>query len=195
MALSALVILLSSCAKPPTVPWRAEMTAWFDNSTVSARLYPRRYWLAVDHELLQRRMGNADLVVIARLAFLRSTSRFNQAQHVGLAFDTEDVLYGDLDPALDGQRQLVLEMGPDSVDFKRTIHLQRHMVGTRYLLFLKAEPGGAPSQGITGWEASLWYPTAAKAVRRYAFSLYLPQPELVQELRTMYRDAKKRGPP
>jgi len=145
--------LLVGCAtqSSPTPAWNPSMSHVFSNDDVRPDETPREYWTAEDEELLLRRMGFADTVVLGTLRVLTQYNRGGVATQLTLAFKPDEVLFGKV--ATDEDDEISLQPDPESQEFRSALRLQRSLPGTRYLLFLKQRPGVGPRWAV-------YYPSA-----------------------------------
>jgi hypothetical protein len=143
--------------------WRQSMTGVFSNDSVTHDETPREYWSAADEELLLRRMGFADTVMVGTLRLLSQVERGEVTGELTLAFTPEEVLYGTTEGKLDGAGELTLQPEPGSEEFSRLSRVTQELTGVRYLLFLKR-----PADGSIRW------------------GIYRPSPSLLAEVRNRY---------
>jgi hypothetical protein len=163
--------LLAGChAPPPRTTWRDDMVELFGKSSVRPDDPPRHMWNEADVDLLQRRLGYADCAAVGTTRVVTTFSTFSNAKQLALAFHPEQMIYGSLDDDLDRDGDLVMQLTPAQNDFRLAIQLQRLLPGTRYLLFLKRQPGQPP----------VWH-----------WALYRDDAQLIQEVRATYEILKR----
>jgi hypothetical protein len=165
-----LVFLLgfNACASSQRVApvWNASMGDWFSNDSVDPYQPPRGYWTDQDEDVLLRRMGYADSVVVGTLRVVSQYGRGEVASELTLAFHADELLFGSLERELDEAGELLLQPEPSSPEFRLALRIQRNLPGTRYLLFLKRQPQGK--------------------AERLRWALYRPTQQLLQEIRSRY---------
>lgn len=163
-----LVLLANACASSQRVApgWTASMGDWFSNDSVDPYQPPRDYWTAQDEDVLLRRMGYADTVVVGTLRVVSQYGRGEVPSELTLAFHADELLFGSLERQLDEAGEVLLQPEPASPEFKLALRIQRNLPGTRYLLFLKRQPQGKTEQ--------------------LRWALYRPTHQLLQEIRSRY---------
>jgi hypothetical protein len=165
--LAALLTGEAGCRPPPApvTAWRDDMAELFGKSSVRPDDPPRDLWTDADVELLQKRLGYADCAALGTTRLVSTYSAFNRARQLALAFHPEELIYGSLEGELDRDGDLGLQLTPAQNDFRLAVQLQRLLPGTRYLVFLKRQPGNPP----------IWH-----------WALYRDDPQLIQEVRATY---------
>lgn len=174
--------LLAACGGG-RVPWRAEMTRWFDNASVTPTEPDPRDWSRSEWDRLLRRMGFADIAALGTMEVVTTVAELTSARQVSLVFRPLEVLHGSLAGLADEEGDVVLTLGPGALDFNNALAAAERVAGRRFLLFLKERPrrGLRPP---AGWEGSLWQQPVVK--KRYAWALYRPETLLLSRVRTMY---------
>lgn len=167
LALLALLVGACSSGAGQNTAWRDDLTRIFSNNSVQPSEPPRELWTVADEEMLQRRLGHADCVAIGRMKLLSVYATFSSAKELSLVFRPKELLHGSLEGALDKDGDLQLQLTPSSSDdFRLALQLQKHLPGTRYVMFLKRQPVG--SRAVWHW------------------ALYRDDPKLVAEIRAAY---------
>jgi hypothetical protein len=182
--LVVIAALGAACGHDVDLRWRPWMSRWYDDTSVVPPEPDRRYWTRRDEDLLQRRMGYADVAALGRLRLVNLESAFSSPQRLALAFEPLEVFYDD-DLLEEQGGELVLVLKGGDTDFELAAMREAFLPGRRYLLLAKYKPLRVPGGG-TGWRASLWRPDPA-ARKELHWVLYRPDPLLVQQVRTMYR--------
>jgi hypothetical protein len=139
------------------------MEAWFNQGSLDGAMLPRSHWPREEEELLQRRMGFAEVAAVGELRRVTKVARSGQASDLALVFHPDEVLFGSLDGQLDDERALPLRLDPASPAFRDALRVERRLAGSRYLIFLRRGPGG-----------------------RFHWACYQPTAALVAEVRARY---------
>jgi hypothetical protein len=162
----ALATACSSGARQGTA-WRDDLARVFSNNSVQPSEPPRELWTPADEETLQLRLGHADCAAIGRMKLLSVYASFSSARELSLVFRPQEILHGSLAGALDENGDLQLQLTPSSSDdFRLALQLQKHLPGTRYVMFLKRQPVGT---------RVVWH-----------WALYRDDPKLISEIRAAY---------
>ncbi len=167
--LLALGLLAAACGPGPgeRTAWRDDLQKYFSNNSVQPSEPPRELWTVADEEMLQLRLGHADCVAIGKLKLLSVYASFSTAKELSLVFRPQELLHGSLESALDREGDLQLQLtAATSDDFRLALQLQKHLPGTRYVMFLKRQPLG--SRAVWHW------------------ALYRHDPRLIAEIRAAY---------
>lgn len=161
--------LLAACAASTSegTAWRDDLSRIFSNNSVQPSEPPREHWSLADEEMLQQRLGHADCAAIGRMKLLSVYATFSSARELSLVFRPQEILHGSLEGALDKEGDLQLQLTPaSSDDFRLALQLQKHLPGTRYIMFLKRQPVGG---------RKVWH-----------WALYRHDPKVVSEIRAAY---------
>lgn len=178
----AAAALLTACGDG-RVPWRAEMTRWFNNASVTPTEPDPRDWSRGEWDFLLRRVGFADVAALGAMEGVMTFAELTSAREIGLTFRPIEVLHGSLSGVTDEDGALVLTLKPGALDFNNALEAAERVPGRRFLLFLKERPQRR-ARPPAGWEGSLWQPPVLE--KRYAWALYRPEPLLLTRVRTMY---------
>lgn len=191
-ALSLLVgIAATGCSAAPSIAWRPEMARWFGERVRTLR-WPRSYFSREEEVLLLKRIGYADVAAVGKIHAVSRARRFGLTLQVTVEFAPDELLHGRLDGELDDQGLLPLRISAKSPDFVFVQQASSDLPGRRLLLLLKRKPHRASSRRPpTGWRASLWFPRPVSKPD-YVWYFYRPDHELVENLRTLYRDLHRR---
>lgn len=139
-----LAALVGACGPSPQAApgWNTSMSHVFSNDSVEPDRLPRQYWTADDEELLLKRMGFADTVVVGTVRVVSQLAQGGVARRLTLAFQPREVLYGSVEGQVDSDGELTLQPEPGTDEFRRALRAQKSLPGTRYLLFLKRRGAG-----------------------------------------------------
>jgi len=161
-------------SSPKPVQWQEAMLRWYDNSSVRPGEPPRQLWEPPEVDLLLKRVGFADAVAVGRARAVTLFTMLNTPKQLAVVFHPEELIYGDLEQLTDDSGDLLLSLDPGDVDFQMALKTYDFLPGSRYLLLLKRQPTRDKKDFILRW------------------SLYNPQPRLVQEIRVMFRWLKEK---
>lgn len=173
LALALLLGLVSSCAAPQRASsWMDHMEAWFNQGSLDGAELPRGHWSREEEELLQRRMGFAEVVAVGTLRRVTQVARSESPRELALVFRPSEVIFGSLEGQLDEEGAMPLRLDPSSAAFHAALSVESRLAGSRHLLFLRRGPGGV-----------------------FHWACYRPTPSLVAEVRARYRwlAARSRG--
>lgn len=186
-ALAVVLTAFVACSKAKRSAWSDEMVLYFGNAAAQPTDPPRKHWTRSEEELFLKRLGHADLTVLGVVSSVGTFSKHEDPRQVTLTFLPQRVFYGSLEGKVDKNKELVLELGEQVLDFRRAVRVGRYLPGKRYLLLLKEKPA-PPASGPEGegWEASLWRPPA-KAKPTFRWALYRPEKKLLEQVRELYQ--------
>lgn len=170
-----LLFLAAACgtAEPGPARWQDSMQRWYANTSVRPPEPPRAQWERVDEDLLLKRIGFADLVVVGTAREVTLFTMLGAPKRVAFAFTPREVLYGSLADLIDEQGDLLLPLSPNDLDFQLALRVLDHIAGSRYLMLLKRQP-------------------LAKGPPTLHWSLYKPDRRLLVEIRAMFDWLKKK---
>jgi len=143
------------------------MATIFSNTSVAPSDPPRHLWTQADEDLLQQRLGYADCVAIGTTKGVSVYSTLGSPKQLALALHPQVVIHGSLEPYLDKDGDLMLQLTPSTDDFQLAVQLQKNIPGTQYLVFLKKQPSSSATP--------IWH-----------WAFYRNEPRLLQEIRAVY---------
>ena len=159
---------LACGSTPKPVTWQDSMQSWYNNGSVRPDQPPRSLWERPDEDLLQKRIGFADLVVVGTAHVVTLFSALDAPRQLALAFRPQEVIHGSLDGLVDQEGELLLTIDSSDEDFQMAVKTFEHLPGSRYLLVLKRKPSKDSKKPQVRW------------------SLYKPDKTLLREIRAMY---------
>jgi len=156
--------------------WNESMKGYYSNTSVRPAEPPRTQWEHDDEDLLQRRLGYADVVVVGTAEAVNLYANFNTPKQIGVTFKPKRILYGSLEGLTDSQGDLYLQLSPGDEDFQMALRVFKHLPGSRYLLVLKHPPkkDGRRQRPKLHW------------------ATYNPDDKLLREIEVMFRWLKKK---
>lgn len=160
---------LGCSSAPKPVQWQAAMQAWYGNGPVRPDQLPRLLWERPAEDLLQKRVGFADVVVIGTAHVVTLFTALDAPRQLALAFRPQEVIHGSLDDLTDQEGELLLTLDSGDDDFQMAVKTYDHLPGSRYLLLLKRKPTKNSKRPLVRW------------------SVYKPDKVLLREIRVMFR--------
>jgi hypothetical protein len=177
LVLSTVALALAACgpSRDKRV-WNESMKSYYSNTSVRPAEPPRTQWEHQDEDLLQRRLGYADVVVVGTAEAVNLYANFNTPKQIGVTFKPKRILYGSLEGLTDEQGNLYLQLDPGDEDFQMALRTFKHLPGSRYLLLLKHPPekDGRKQRPKLHW------------------ATYNPDDKLLSEIEAMFRWLEKK---
>jgi len=149
------------------------MRQWYTNTSVRPPEPPRLQWERADEDMLLKRLGFADVVLVGTARVVTLFTMLDAPTRVALAFRPDEVLYGEVDDLTDEQGELLLPVTPSDLDFQLALRVLDHIAGRRYLLLLKRRPDSRRQPELR-------------------WSFYNPDRKLLEEIRAMFAWLKKK---
>ena len=138
------MVILFGCGTNRGARWDGAMQRYYDNSSVRPSGPSRREWEQRDKDLLLRRLGHADVVVLGAATSVNLYTTNSSPKQLSVTLEPSRVIHGSIKGLTDPQGELVLRLKPGDEDFQTALRVFKHLPGSQYLLLLKhAPPGGS----------------------------------------------------